>query len=85
MVSPVSPGRGGDLVFSPGRGGMDVNGQNCQGGDIVFRNAERTVEFLRIKNDGTFLVCGGYVTKDIEVYEALKQFTHDVQSTPLKP
>ncbi len=65
-------GKGGDVVFIPGRGAkphLDIlAGEH---GSFVFKNPDGASELMRIDSDGTVTVRGNVVATDFAVYEGL--------------
>lgn len=64
-------GRGGDVIFAAGRGGVDPMGLRAADGDVIFRFSDGA-EAMRLCGDGRVLVRGNEVARDEEVYLGLR-------------
>ncbi len=63
-------GKGGDIIFMAGNGGVDDEGLRATDGNIIFQLADGT-EFLRLDHSGDAFVRGTLVATDGEVYSAM--------------
>ena len=70
MSTSNEPGRGGDIIFMPGRGGVAKDGRKGVDGSIIFRMADGS-DWMRLEPDGRVTVRGRLVASDVGAYLAL--------------
>ena len=68
MGGQVSNGKGGDIIFQPGRGGRYPGEPPGLDGAILFQDAEG-VEFLRLETDGRAFVRGELIATNEDVFK----------------
>ena len=67
----MNPARGGDIIFTPGRGSLSGDLSPMPDGSFRFELANGT-EVLRIDGDGTIKIRGNVVDDDESVYQAFR-------------